>query len=177
MRKDYLTRFKVGHKQSNTGRTWFKKGQVAWNNRRIDKLCKVCNKEFTVSPCEVNRKYCSHKCYSLDQKGKNHSPRTQWKSGALAPLWKGGIQFEPYSNNFNTQLKERVRVRDNFVCQVCGVPELELNKRLLIHHIDYNKKNGNMDNLISLCRSCHSKTNGDRKYWREEFSGKNSKVI
>jgi hypothetical protein len=37
------------------------------------------------------------------------------------------------------------------------------------NHIDYNKKNCNPNNLISLCNSCHSKTNFDRKYWINYF--------
>ena len=31
--------------------------------------------------------------------------------------------------------------------------------------IDYNKKNLDPKNLISLCKNCHSKTNTDREYW------------
>lgn len=26
-----------------------------------------------------------------------------------------------------------------------------------------------VDNLISLCNSCHSKTNSDRNYWKERL--------
>jgi 5-methylcytosine-specific restriction endonuclease McrA len=36
-----------------------------------------------------------------------------------------------------------------------------------IHHIDYDKKNIKIENLISLCQSCHMKTNYNRKYWRK----------
>lgn len=34
-----------------------------------------------------------------------------------------------------------------------------------VHHIDYNKNNNNKDNLISLCISCHVKSNWKRKDW------------
>lgn len=85
------------------------------------------------------------------------------------PNWRGGISFNKYSPLFNKQLKERVRVRDNFICQICGIPELECKSRLDIHHIDYNKKNNNIDNLISLCRKCHIKTNYNRKDWTNKF--------
>lgn len=47
--------------------------------------------------------------------------------------------------------------------------QLQLNKKLNIHHIDYNKNNSNPNNLISLCVNCHMITNGNRKYWTKVF--------
>jgi 5-methylcytosine-specific restriction endonuclease McrA len=37
---------------------------------------------------------------------------------------------------------------------------------LAIHHIDGNKQNCNPDNLITLCKSCHSRTNHGSTYWQ-----------
>lgn len=95
--------------------------------------------------------------------GRIHSLETRLKMskakrGEKSPLWLGGNEnIQGYTPIFSKQIRERVRVRDNFHCQLCKIPELELNKRLDIHHIDFDKKNCNMDNLISLCRSCHGK--------------------
>lgn len=86
--------------------------------------------------------------------------------------WRGGISFEPYSYLFNQQLKDKIRVRDNFKCQLCSIPELECDRRLDVHHIDYDKKNLNENNLISLCKKCHMKTNHNRDYWKEYFLNK-----
>ena len=86
--------------------------------------------------------------------------------------WRGGISFESYSKNWNTQLKELIRDRDGRKCQLCGVPEIECIEKLHIHHIDYNKKNFINENLISLCRKCHMKTNFKRNYWTDLFSEK-----
>jgi hypothetical protein len=44
-----------------------------------------------------------------------------------------------------------------------------IGKKLQIHHIDYNKKNNNLNNLISLCLSCHTKTGFNRSYWEKYF--------
>lgn len=74
-----------------------------------------------------------------------------------------------YSLEFNKQTKERVRVRDNFRCRLCGIPELELNQRLHIHHIDFDKSNCKIDNLISLCNSCHCKTRFRVKKYIKKF--------
>jgi 5-methylcytosine-specific restriction endonuclease McrA len=86
--------------------------------------------------------------------------------------WRGGKSYEPYTPSFDKQTKERVRVRDNFQCQLCGIPELECYEHLHIHHIDYDKKNCDIKNLISLCRSCHCKTIYHRDYWNNYFTEK-----
>lgn len=98
-------------------------------------------------------------------KGKHHSIKTRTKiylsskRGLNSPFYiTDKIGSKGYGILFTKQLKEKVRVRDNFICQLCGVPELECKRRLDIHHIDFNRENCNMNNLISLCRSCHSKT-------------------
>ncbi len=78
-----------------------------------------------------------------------------------APNWQGGISFEPYTLEFNKEKKQQVLERDNYKCQD---PNCDGNhKKLHIHHIDYDKKNNSLENLITLCSSCHSKTNGKKK--------------
>lgn len=68
-----------------------------------------------------------------------------------------------YSEEFNNKLKWKIKKRDGYKCTECGGTE-----NLLIHHIDYDKSNCEMDNLITLCRKCHYKTmpdNGNRWRW------------
>lgn len=76
-----------------------------------------------------------------------------------------GIQ----ANGWNKTFKEQIRYRDGYKCQICGCPEVECERKLSVHHIDYNKDNLNPNNLISLCHSCHQKTNGNRDYWKRYF--------
>ena len=89
--------------------------------------------------------------------------------------WQGGISFEPYGLKFNNQLREQIRMRDNYRCQECFRHQDELrtktNKkyRLPIHHIDFNKQNNKSNNLISLCRGCHTQTNFNREEWTEYY--------
>jgi len=73
-------------------------------------------------------------------------------------------QYKPYTSSFNQGKKNTVKERDNYSCQICGAPEEE-SKPLSIHHINYSKKDSHLNNLISLCPSCHPKTNGDREQW------------
>ena len=75
-----------------------------------------------------------------------------------------------YGKFFNDELKNQIRKRDNYICQKCGYSQKQLGHTLQVHHIDYNKKNINKKNLISLCNSCHCKTNYKREYWTEHFN-------
>lgn len=116
----------------------------------------------------------------IAMEGKKLSEETKLKMSKSRSLekhynWKGGISFEPYTVNFDSQLKDRIRVRDNFICQCCGIPELECNEKLSIHHIDHNKQNCSGDNLITLCRKCNTKVNYNREFWVDYFKEKVNK--
>ena len=106
--------------------------------------------------------------------GKKHSEETKAKisianSGEKHPLWQGGIQHEPYGLGNDEELKEQIRIRDNYTCQECGVIWDGIEKKFHPHHIDYDKNNHIPWNRITLCRSCHSKTNTNREYWMKHF--------
>ncbi len=87
--------------------------------------------------------------------------------GAKNGRWRGGLSFEPYGLEFNNKLRTFVRKRDNYLCQKCRIKENGINHGC--HHIDYDKKNNKPENLITLCKSCHTKTNGNREYWQNYF--------
>ena len=102
-------------------------------------------------------------------KGKHPNLESKNKLLDKNPNWNGGSSFEPYPTNWTKQIRDLIRVRDNFICQLCGVPELECNRRLRLHQIDYDKNNIKLDNLISLCVDCHMKTNSNREKWTTYF--------
>lgn len=74
------------------------------------------------------------------------------RTGELSPRWNGGSSG--YGMRWNQQ-SMAAKQRDNYTCQgsdctgTCSV--------LDVHHIDRNKMNNDLDNLICLCRSCHTK--------------------
>ena len=119
---------------------------------------------------------------SLFQKGHpkyfdHHSEEAKQKvreaqTGEGNSMWNGGSSFLPYPAIFNDELKEQIKQRDNYTCQLCGVPECECLRKLHIHHIDYNKENCPENNLISLCNSCNGKVNRNRQHWTEYFTKK-----
>ena len=120
-------------------------------------------------PEEVKKKLSEAK------KGKSFSEKHKRKlseaqRGEKGHNWRGGIS--PYPQDWTDDLKEAIRKRDNYICQLCGIHQNELrerNKKLDVHHIDYQKDNLNPKNLITLCRYCHCKTNFDRDYWTKYF--------
>jgi len=67
--------------------------------------------------------------------------------------------IDEYPAEFSGQLKQRVRERDGKVCTECGMPQKEhrneFNQSLHVHHIDGDKTNNKLENLVSLCTRCH----------------------
>jgi hypothetical protein len=109
-------------------------------------------------------------------KGKKYSSPKQSiaMSGSGNSNWKGGISYAPYPQDWCDDLREAIRKRDGYICQECGLHQDELggfHKQLDVHHIDYDKDNLNPINLISLCKSCHAKTNFNREYFKEKYEG------
>jgi len=96
--------------------------------------------------------------------------------GEKSSFWKGGICRLPYPFGFDDVLKAKIRERDGYKCMFCGVPQIECEKLLPIHHIDYDKNNCAIENLITLCIRCHSKTNHYRKKWQSYFESLMKKI-
>jgi hypothetical protein len=94
---------------------------------------------------------------------KDTSKMSEAKKGEKNPNYQGGKKFKIYPEKF-WELRQAIRTRDHYTCQVCGkYPAFD------VHHIDYNKKNCEPENLITLCRSCHSKTQFHKEYWKNYF--------
>ncbi len=141
--------------------------------------CKICDKEFYVKPSHLllgYGKYCSMDCLHESRKtgkfvkchvcGKdvwktqkalrnsksnkffcNKSCQTKWRnveySGENHHFWKGG------ENAYRGILiKSGVKTQ----CKMCGNKDFRL---LVVHHLDTNRKNNKVDNLIWLCQNCH----------------------
>jgi len=90
---------------------------------------------------------------------------TNLASAVTAGLRWDGKRLVLRRPGFAKRLYEKTRLRDNFTCQLCGELQIRGGEKLSVHHIDYNKENDDEVNLVSLCRSCHSKTGTNRKYW------------
>jgi len=116
-------------------------------------------KKHTEESNQKNRKSHEGKKQTEEFKQKQselHEGKNHWN-------WQNGKSFELYGIEFNKKLKQSILERDNYECQN---PNCEhLSEGLNCHHIDYDKKNNIPENLITLCKSCHTKTNYNREYW------------
>jgi len=174
----------------------FTKGQIPWNKGKKETRIEVIEKlrKAHLGKVAWNK---GLKGYNAGEEhplyGKYHTEEAKEKNriahlgkfiGKLNPNWQGGKSFEPYSPEFNNNLKEQIRKRDGYRCQQCFRHQDELFKntkagikpyKLYIHHIDYNKENNNPNNLISLCLNCHLQTNYERKDWTKYYQNKINK--
>ena len=110
--------------------------------KELDRYCEFCGKklerkrfngrleDFTVFS---NRKYCNRECMQKD-------------------YLKIGKHNQSYSNAHTTARKINELILHKEVCELCGS-----DNNLDIHHIDGDWQNNNLDNLMCLCRSCHTK--------------------
>lgn len=130
-----------------------------WNGGTEARVCEWCGEEFAIAPSWIKKgggHFCSITCRGKAKTGKNN------------PVWQGGTSFEPYPLAFNGALKKMIRDRDDHACALCGEHGKD------VHHIDYDKENCQLNNLITLCRACHGKTNGSRTGYAAILSDKAS---
>jgi len=164
-KKEYLIKLSNAHKnktpwnkgkliQTNTGRTHFKKGFTPWNKGKIGTPNKYKG---------IHNRYTNETIEKMKISALKDTSRSIKNSGSNNPGWKGGKSFEPYTTDWTETLRRSIRERDHYICQLCS------KYGNTVHHIDYNKKNCNTDNLITLCKGCNSKVNKNRGYWINYF--------
>jgi hypothetical protein len=158
--------------------------KLSWKHRKIistmlkkETGCKNRNWKGEVAHCMDCGKQLRHRfskrCLSCNSKFRVRSGLTSFgQVGAKSSNWQNGKSFEKYSEKWTRALKREVRWRDGFQCVECGTPESECLRKLDIHHIDYNKRNVHINNLVSLCGHCHRRTNFDRDFWKKHFEEK-----
>lgn len=88
-------------------------------------------------------------------------------SGSGNPNWRGGLSYEPYCDIWTVELKEYIKWRDGYVCLNPCCKSLNPTN-LVVHHINYNKKNCDQYNLITICNTCNTEANFDRE-WHQSW--------
>lgn len=130
-----------------------------WTGGLVSICCTHCGKPKKVKKSMRDNKKDNYMCINCV---------SEKRKAELNPAWKGGLSFLPYPPTWTEMLRQAIRNRDNNVCVLC-VPGAQ-GRRLCVHHIDYDKSNCSPDNLITLCLSCHTKTNFNRDYWKVLFT-------
>ena len=186
------SRIKIARYCSVACRKIYEKGVVT-------KKCELCHLEFR-SFFSKKRRFCGKQCkdhylshlyqdkqfsvFTRDKisaalKGRKYNEEHRKKLSESHkgkydleknPAWMGGISFDPYPVGWNKIFRRHIRERDQNKCQLCGRVRSELKRDFCVHHVDYDKKNINPNNLITLCLDCHLQTGFRRGYWKSMFS-------
>ncbi len=147
-----------------------------WGNNMPQESIEKTRKKLTgvkQSPERIKNRFDSRAGY-------RHSPETKAKIGAgntgkeglrgeLNKNWRGGTSCEPYAPIWiDKRFKAGIRERDNHTCQN---PDCRKNgDYLVIHHVNYQKKDCEPTNLITLCNSCNCRANYNRDFWQAGYT-------
>jgi len=113
---------------------------------RVKVICRNCEKELKVTESRFKRSrkkifFCCRKCKDEAQKIGGKCPEIQ-------PAHYGTSTYVPYRKVY----KEETGI-EKLKCFRCQYEEFE--SVVEIHHIDRNKENNEIENLIPLCANCH----------------------
>lgn len=110
---------------------------------RTEFICDVCGGSYKIPKNKTCRQtYCSKKCADVA-----HSKRMMGEGNSWHKDGKGNT---PYQMGFKSYVRKAVLKRDDYKCAICDGTH-----RLTIHHVDENKTNDTLWNLITLCQACH----------------------
>ncbi len=110
--------------------------------KKVLLVCAFCNKQFYRK--ENRLKNSKSRLYFCNKKCKDEAQRIENGFDYVNPQYKNGlysyraIAFRHYGMK----------------CESCDYDKIKC--ALEVHHIDGNRKNNNLDNLIVLCANCHS---------------------
>jgi 5-methylcytosine-specific restriction endonuclease McrA len=105
------------------------------------------------------RAFCSRVCMARHLTGERH------------PTWRGGS--DPNRGHGWRKLAEVIRERDRHCCRWCGRTQAENGQKLSVDHVrpwrefdaDEKHEANDQQNLVSLCRRCHSKKSRLERQW------------
>lgn len=142
--------------------------------------CRICDEEFYAKPSWIKRghgiycsRVCQHKgmkngklvnCFICNkevykpQKALKHSKSKKFFCGkSCQTVWRNTMVFVG-SNHFNWKGGEfsyksnLIKGKLPKICKICHTKDLRV---LAVHHVDHNRKNNRIKNLITLCHNCH----------------------
>ena len=150
---------KICSKKSETISAAKRRRERATANRKY-KICPTCNEEFLPHIRAPFQIYCSQQCGS-----KAHYARAIREGRAQKQWYLFRKRHPEIKRERDRNYKDRIRFggnkykvleRDGYKCVQCGKDNP---RSLIIHHKDHSgssdNPNNDMDNLITLCRSCH----------------------
>ncbi len=142
--------------------------------------CLVCKSSFYAKPSHIAKgwgKYCSTICRTKSQyKGKrvncficnkevyrslkdlrSSKSKKFFCSKTCQTIWRNTILFtgENHANWKHGKSAYRRILRSTGKEEICVLCRLDNARVLIVHHIDKNRNNNGIENLIWLCQNCH----------------------
>lgn len=142
--------------------------------------CQICSKSFYAKPRHLKvgwGKFCSQKCQFQNQRNgtnvecaacgktvyrtprhfKHSKSKLFFCDKSCLAVWKNknlivGEDHPNWKNGENAYREIMIRSGIPAVCRYCGIKDFRV---LLVHHIDENRKNNRIENLMWLCHNCH----------------------
>jgi hypothetical protein len=117
------------------------KCQGLYSRKRILIKCDKCGNKFELKKSQLKASkselhFCSRKCKDEAQRTENSI-----------------LKIKHYTNG--SSIYQAIAYRNyGKICSNCGYDEFE--EGLEVHHIDGNRNNNDLDNLIVLCGRCHN---------------------
>ena len=143
---------------------------------KLGKRSKLKGTNRTPESIAKMRRTCSERPWiRYGPKGKlwtlaRRKAQESFKPKPKAPIIINGKPYHPMWED----IRKKVYRRDKWLCQECGVHCYSKNnaRKIQCHHIDYDIDNNVLSNLITLCASCHMKTNFKRNDWIAHYKKK-----
>lgn len=154
-------------KKLSNSRKWMKFSDKHKINMSLVRIWKIPRNKWKPMSKEQKKKLSEvHTWVKLSQEHRDRI--AEWHKWDKTNFWQWWISKELYSVDWTNTLKRSIRERDKYRCMLCWEPQWDIAHD--VHHIDYIKTNCNPNNLITLCKNCHAKTNHNREYWISFFS-------
>ena len=137
------------------GKAW--KGDRPPYKKDIKKTCVICGSSFYVGKCHKRAMTCSDKCRHIS-----------WNKRNEIKCKKNGKKYRELRNYGGN--RETALTRDGYRCTICLSKE-----QLQVHHIDglgrnSDIKNNDINNLQTLCNSCHQKLPRFKRFYENYFA-------
>jgi endogenous inhibitor of DNA gyrase (YacG/DUF329 family) len=146
------------------------------NRIGVKLICPICNKQY-ISRIDKQLKFCSRKCYGYSNQKRvllvcSYCRKEFYRTLSKLKNAKHEIFFccrqckdigqktikEIQPAHYGTadktkKYREKFIKQNRLICTRCGYKEFTCSVQ--IHHIDKDRNNDNIDNLVSLCANCH----------------------
>jgi len=118
-----------------------------------------CNKQFYLKPSKEDRKYCSPECAKSDPAWREKLANTHKERYGRSWELPGWTEKPVYPQTW-PPMAAKMREKDGYQCQSCDKEWKKGQDKFPVHHILPRSLGGPDEewNLITLCPSCHPKT-------------------